>query len=29
MQSQVDSNNFKIKFDGQTHQVDAQVLFFT
>jgi hypothetical protein len=26
MQSQVDSNNFKIKFDGQTHQVDAQVL---
>jgi len=26
MQPQVDSNNFKIKFDGQTHQVDAQVL---
>jgi len=26
MQSQIDSNNFKIKFDGQTHQVDAQVL---
>ena len=26
MQPQIDSNNFKIKFDGQTHQVDAQVL---
>jgi len=26
MQPQVDSNNFKIKFDGQTHQIDAQVL---
>jgi len=26
MQSQINANNFKIKFDGQTHQVDAQVL---
>jgi len=26
MQSQINSNNFKIKFDGQAHQVDAQVL---
>ncbi|MDR0801593.1 hypothetical protein [Fluviicola sp.] len=26
MQPQIDSNNFKIKFDGQAHQVDAQVL---
>jgi hypothetical protein len=26
MRPQIDSNNFKIKFDGQAHQVDAQVL---
>ena len=26
MEAQIDSNNFKIKFDGQTNQVDAQVL---
>jgi hypothetical protein len=26
MQPQIHSNNFKIKFDGQSHQVDAQVL---
>jgi len=26
MQPQINSNNFKIKFDGQAHQVDAQVL---
>lgn len=26
MQSQIDSNSFKIKFDGQMHQIDAQVL---
>ena len=26
MQSQINSNSFKIKFDGQAHQVDIQVL---
>ena len=26
MSSQINGNNFKIKFDGQTHQVDAQIL---
>lgn len=26
METQINNNNFKIKFDGQAHQVDAQVL---